>query len=187
LRAADASQVQYDKNDRGCTSTRARAKANAGRLIAGKAVPRGLSADAFIERALDDMDRYVASLPVTEGTQDRAHSTGVGLPVTIEDEVKPAYDRYDGCLKAQVSNSRVSAETILATFEQAMTICASVRSHAVSMAAKALAAKGCDEVTRTRAAETTFAKVDESWLAMAQEYRDMLLKKLAKVSQLRSQ
>jgi len=27
------------------------------------------------------------------------------IPVTIEDEVQPAYARYDDCLKTQVSNS----------------------------------------------------------------------------------
>ena len=175
LRATDGSQVTYDKSGSGCATARARATADAAKLLRGKAVPGGLSAGVFIEQTLNDMDAYVASLPVAH-----AQSAVIGIPVTIEDEVQPAYARYDACLKTQVSSSRVSAETILAKFREAMTTCGSVRTYAVAEAAKALTGRGWDEATRTRAAQTTFAKVDESWLAMGQQYRDMLLQRAAK-------
>jgi len=116
---------------------------------------------------------------MAEAGHEQAKSV-IGIPVTIEDEVQPAYARYDDCLKTQVSNSQVSVDTILAKFREAMTTCASVRSYAVTEATKALSAKGWDEATRTRAAENTFAKVDESWLVMGQQYREMLLQKAQK-------
>jgi hypothetical protein len=64
-----------------------------------------------------------------------------------------------------------------------MATCASVRSYAVSEATKALSAKGWDEATRARAAESTFAKVDESWLVMGQQYREILLQEAIKTIQ----
>src|SRR5438270_3712095 len=60
LRAADGRQVAYDKSGTGCSAARARAIADASKLIEGKRVPDGLSADVFIEQTLGDMDGYVA-------------------------------------------------------------------------------------------------------------------------------
>lgn len=177
LRATDGSHVAYDKSGSGCSAARARASADAAKLLQGKVVPDGLSAGVFVERTLGDMDAYVASLPVAH-----AQSAVIGIPVTIEDEVQPAYARYDDCLKTQVSSSPVSADTVVAKFREAMSTCGSVRTYAVAEAAKALTGRGWDEATRTRAAETTFAKVDESWLAMGQQYRDMLLERAAKAA-----
>lgn len=179
LRASDGSQVTYDKSTSDCSAARAQATADAGKLLEGRPVPGGVAAAQFIDETLADMDAYVASLPVSRGGHADARSTVIGIPVTIEDEVQPAYARYDDCLKTQVSESRVSAETIMAKFREAMTICGSVRGLAVSEAAKALSAKGWDEARRRSAAESTFAKVDESWLAMGQQYQQMLLQKAA--------
>lgn len=175
LRATDGTQVTYDKSASGCSAARGHATTAATKLLQGKPVPGGQSASAFIEQTLDDMDGYVASLP-----RAHAQSAVIGIPVTIEDEVQPAYARYDDCLKTQMNNSEVSPDTIIAKFREAMTTCASVRDYAVSEAAKALAGRGWDEATRTRAAETTFDKVDESWLAMGQQYRDLLLQNAAR-------
>jgi hypothetical protein len=173
LRATDGSQVAYDKSSGDCSAARAQAGKDAAKLLQDKPVPGGPGAAAFIDQTLADMDAYVASLPMTRraGAQSRAV---VGIPVTIEDEVQPAYDRYDDCLKAQVSNGRVTSRTILAKFREAMTACAKVRSSAVSEASKALTAKGWDQAARARAAENTFAKVDQSWLAMGQQYEAVL-------------
>ena len=87
--------------------------------------------------------------------------------------------RYDDCLKTQVSESPVTAATIMAKFREAMTTCGSVRDFAVAEVTKALIAKGWDEATRARAAASTFAKVDESWLAMGRQYQEALLQKAA--------
>jgi len=70
---------------------------------------------------------------------------------------------------------------MIAKFREAMTTCGSVRDYAVSEAVKALVAKGWDEPTRTRAAETTFAKVDESWFAMGRQYQEMLIRRAAEL------
>jgi hypothetical protein len=172
LRATDGSQVAYDKSDGDCSAARTRAGEDAAKLLQGKPAPGGLSAAAFIDQTLADMDAYVASLPMTGSAS--AQSAVVGIPVTIEDEVQPAYDRYNNCLKTQVSNTPVTSHTIEAKFREAMTSCAGVRSFAVAEASKALSAKGWDEATRARAAESTFAKVDQSWLAMGRQYGAVL-------------
>jgi hypothetical protein len=182
LRAADGSQVAYDKNGAGCSAARARAIADASKLLQGKPVPDGLSAVVFIEQTLTDMDGYVESLPVTQGQASQAQSAVIGIPVTIEDEVQPAYARYDDCLKTQVSETPVTAATIMAKFREAMGTCGSVREFAVAEATKALIAKGWDEATRARAAASTFAKVDESWLAMGRQYQQMLLQNAARAA-----
>jgi hypothetical protein len=181
LRAADGSQVAYDKGSGDCSAARARASADAAKLLQGKPVPDGLSAGAFVDRTLADMDAYVASLPMSRGAASQAQSGVIGIPVTIEDEVQPAYNRYDDCLKTQVSDSMVTPDTIVAKFREAMTSCASVRSYAISEATKALVTKGWDEATRQRAAESTFAKVDESWLAMGKQYEAALRAKAEQI------
>ena len=178
LRAADGTQIVYDKGSPDCSAARERANTDAKKLLLGKAVPDGLSAAAFVDRTLAGMDAYVSSLPV-RSAQDPAQQAVVGIPFTMEDEVEPMYARFDNCLKTQVNDSQVSADTIKAKFKEAMGTCASVRALAVSEAAKALAAKGWDAPTRERAAASTFEKVDESWLAMGQQYREMLLQKTA--------
>jgi hypothetical protein len=181
LRAADGTQVPYDKSSSDCSAARAKARADAAKSLDGKVVPDGRAAAEFIESTLADMDAYVASLPIPPKSE-KAQSAVIGIPVTIEDEVQPAYARYDDCLKTQVSESRVSVDTIMTRFREAMTTCASVRDYAVSEATKALSAKGWDEATRQRAAESTFAKVDESWLAMGRQYRDLLAQKTAEAA-----
>src|SRR5436305_13883438 len=68
LRAADGTQVAYDQGGTGCSAARARATADASKLLEGKLVPDGLQAGAFIEQTLGDMDQYVASLPVAQAS-----------------------------------------------------------------------------------------------------------------------
>jgi hypothetical protein len=182
LRATDGTQMTYDKSSSDCSAARARAIADAAKLLEGKAVPGGQSPGTFVEETLTDMDAYVASLPMAQSAKPQSESSVIGIPVTIEDEVQPAYARYDDCLKTQVSNSPIAPATIVAKFREAMTTCGSVRDYAVSEAVKALIAKGWDEPTRTRAAESTFAKVDESWLAMGRQYQEMLIRRAAELS-----
>ena len=175
LRGADGKQVSYDKSTSDCSGARAHATADARKLLQGKPTPDGASADDFIERTLTDMDAYVASLPKVAAGEEAQQAPVIGIPVTIEDEVQPAYARYDDCLKTQVGNSPVTPANVLGLFELAMTVCRSVRDLAVKQATDALVSKGWDEATRARAAETTFAKVDQSWLAMGRQYQQLLL------------
>lgn len=182
LRASDGSQIAFDRSDRNCAAARAQATVDAERLLQGKPVPGGQTAGAFVEQTLDDMDSYVASLPITKSSNDSGQQAVIGIPVTIEDEVQPAYHRYDECLKTQVSEIHVTADTIMATFRQAMTICSSIRELAVKEAEQALVAKGWDEAKRISAAESTFAKADESWLALGRQYQAMLLKSASRTS-----
>ena len=177
LRAADGKQVTYGNGGRDCAAARAKAKADAAKLLDTKPLPAGQDSGAFIEQALDDMDQYVASLPMQQ--QAQSDTSVVGIPLTIEDEVKPFYERYDDCLRTQASGSPVTSATIMATFNGAMKACTSVRDYAVAGASKALSAKGWDEPTRQRAAESTFAKIDESWLAMGRQYQELRAKREA--------
>lgn len=176
LRGSDGVPIAYDKSRGDCTAVRAAAAADAARLLAGHPAPRGMSAGALIERTLTDIDAYVAALPIL-GSSGADRSAVVGVPLMIEDEVQPAYARYDECLKTQVSESQVTADTIVTKFNEAMTTCRSVRDDAVVQATKALATKGWDEERRRRAAENTFAKVDEAWLAIGRQYQILLFEK----------
>jgi len=182
LRANDGSQVPYEKSASDCSAARTRARADAATLLQGKSVPGGSTPDAFIDQALADMDAYVATLPMPQAGQAEARSTVIGIPLTIEDEIQPAYKRYDECLKTQVSGSTVTPDTVIAKFRQAMSICASVHDYSISEAEKALIAKGWEGPTGARAATTTFAKIDESWLAMGEQYRQSMIERLAKAS-----
>ncbi len=177
LRATNGAQIAFDKSSGDCSAARTQAKADAARLLAGKAAPGAKSNDEFIEETLADMDQYVAALPVAQGAQ--AKGQVIGIPVTIEDEVQPAYRRYDECLKTQASGTPVTSATTMAVFRSAMKICASVRDYAVTDAARALSAKGWDEARRRQAAESTFAKVDDSWLAMGRQYEQLLAEREA--------
>lgn len=176
LRAADGTQVAFDKSSGDCSAARDRARADAAKLLQGNAVPGGIDADLFIEETLGDMDAYVASLPVADADHS-AQREVIGIPLTIEDEVQPAYARYDDCLKTQASGTRVTAATVIATFRQAMTTCRSVRDDAVAEATRALAPRGWDEERRRQAAESTFAKADDSWIALGQQYRALLVRR----------
>jgi hypothetical protein len=179
LKGSDGSQINYDKNDSDCSAARTRARAEALKMLENKPVPGGANPASFIEDALSQMDAYVASLPVRQTTGQSGRPTVIGLPVTIEDEVQPAYNRYEDCLKDQVAGTPFTVDTILSVFRQAMTICRSVRDSAVTEAENALAKKGWDLPRREKAAETTFTKADESWLAMGGQFRDSFLARMS--------
>jgi hypothetical protein len=178
LHAPDGSLVAYDRSSPDCSAARAQASADAAKLLQAKPPGDGSSASALIDRTLSDIDDYVAALPVL-GRGGTGGTGIVGVPLTIEDEVQPAYARYDACLKTQVSDSQVTVNSIVAKFREAMTICRSVRDSAVAEATQALAKKGWDQATRSRTAEGTFAKVDESWLVMGEQYRQLLIGMIA--------
>jgi hypothetical protein len=95
--------------------------------------------------------------------------------MTMEDEVGPAYHRYEDCLKTQVSYTDVTVNTVLTVFQQAMTICPSVRDSAVAEAENALVKKGWDAATRASAAERTFATADESWRETGRQFLESLM------------
>jgi hypothetical protein len=172
LKGSDGGQIAFDKGDSDCSATKSRAEADAIKLIANKPIPGGASPVQYVQAALADMEVYVASLPLRQNG-DKTGSA-VGLPITLEDEVKPAYEHYQNCLKTQAAYTTVTVDTVVSTFEQAMKVCRSVRDSAVEEAQKALAKKGWDAATCAKAAESTFATIDRSWLAMAQQFRESI-------------
>ncbi len=180
LRGSDGNQINYDKNGGDCSAARAHAKADALRMLGQAKIPGGISPSQYVEDALAEMDAYVASLPVRRSADGSARLSIVGLPVTIEDEVQPAYNRYEGCLKDQAGDTPFTVDSLMTVFQQAMTICRSVRDSAVTEAENALAKRGWDAAARAKAAENTFSKVDESWLAMGRQFRDSLLARLSR-------
>ena len=174
LRGSDGALIAYDKSGNGCSAARARALTDAAKLLEEKSTPDGSSPLDFAQRTISDIDAYVASLPnVGEG------GVAIGVPLTIEDEVQPMYERYDGCLRAQINESGMSPQTVIGRFAQALIACKAVRHGAVADATAALAKKGWDAGRSSTAAANTFAKIDEAWLAIGQQYRAMLLRKTA--------
>ena len=175
LRGSDGAQVSYDESGNDCSAARRRARADALKLLEDKPLPDAALPDAFVEQTLLEMEQYVALLPVRDTHGAAAQAAVIGLPVTIEDEVQPAYNRYQDCLRTQLTDASVTPVTVFGLFQQALTICRSVRELAVHQAEGALTGKGWDITTRAKAAESTFAKADESWLAMGQQLRQALI------------
>ena len=180
LRGSDGGQINFDKSGGDCSAARAHAKADALKMLDRAKSPGRTAPAQYVDDALAEMDAYVASLPVRRGTDGSARLSIVGLPVTIEDEVQPAYNRYEGCLKDQASDTPFTVDTIMTVFQQAITLCRGVRDSAVTEAENALVKRGWDEGVRAKAAESTFSKADESWLAMGRQFRDSLIARLSR-------
>ena len=174
LKVTLGNPISYDTNDRDCSATRKRAKADALRMLEHARVPGSVTPTAYIENALSNMDAYVASLPERSVGNNSANSSRSGLSIAMEDEVEPAFHRYSDCLMTQIGYTSVAADSIMAIFQQVMTICRSVRDAAVIEAENALEKKGWDVPTRTKTAEETFAAADDQWLSMGTQYRDYL-------------
>jgi hypothetical protein len=172
LLGRNGAHISYDKSDRDCSTARRRAKTAALKSLENKRIPDGITPTEYVENALAEIDAFVGSLTVRQRAGTSPRPPAVGIPVTIEDEVRPAYDRYEDCLKTQVSFTQTSIDTILPVFKQAMTICRGVRDSAVTDAENALAKKGWDPARSVQAAESTFAAADESWLEMGRQFRE---------------
>ena len=97
--------ISYATSDGNCSAERRRAKADAIKLLENKPIPGGGAATSYVENVLAEIDVFVG--PV-RGAQASTPSPPVGIPLTIEDEVQPAYDRYEDCLKTQVSDGAIS-------------------------------------------------------------------------------
>jgi len=175
LKGNDGSEIAFDKSHGDCSATKRRAEADALKLIANKPVPGGATPTQFIEGAMADMERYVASLPVRENSDKQGQSPIIRLPITIEDELLPAYNHYQGCLNTHATFTGATADTIMSVFEQAMTLCRSTRNSALVEAENALVKKGWDEAMRAKTAEGTFATIDRSWLAKGRQFRELLI------------
>lgn len=174
LQGSNGALIKYDNRDGNCSAERRRAKSAALKLLGNGPVPGGGTSAAYVEDALSEIDAFVQSLP--RGTAGAsAHPPAIGIPLMLEDEVRPAYDHYESCLKTQVSFSQVSVDTILTVFMRAIDICRSVRESALIEAENALAKKGWDQTRRTKAAESTFATADQSWLELGRQYRQTFL------------
>lgn len=178
--ATNAKRISYDKSDGTCLAERQRATAGAVRLLKGKTIPGGVSATAYIESVLSDVDASVATLPIAQSRETARHSPIAGTPFVMEDEVLPAYNHYEDCLKTQVSFAEVSVNTIETVFMQAMSICRSVRDQSVAEARLALTKKGWTAEASAQAAENTFATADRSWLETARQFRDRVVSRTSK-------
>jgi len=174
----DRTQISFHKSNGNCTEERQRAQANAIALLQKNQASGHVEPRAYVENALSKVDEFVASLPVGQHAETSGHEPPVGVPFTLEDEVKPAYNHYEDCLKTQVSYTSLTIATIMSVFKQAMAVCWSVRASAVADAENALSQKGWDEATRARAAENTFATADQAWLEMGRQFHDSLVARM---------
>lgn len=178
LLGSDGKQISYDAKDKDCSAARRRAEVEALKLLQHRALPGGRTPSEYVESVLTDVDHFVQMQAARQGS-DRSKSGVFGLPFILQDEVQPAYEQYEDCLKAQVSYSQVSIDTILQAFRQAMATCRSVRDYGVIEAESALAKKGWDAATRAKAVESTFSTADRSWLITAEQFRDSLIARVA--------
>jgi hypothetical protein len=178
LRGSDGRPIGDAAKSHDCTAVRRNAEANALKLLEGKTIPDGISPELFVLEALSAMDRYVDSLPSAGDRRAVGDLPMVtGTPVTIEDDVKPAYAQYNACLGAKTSETPITAANVLGKFGDALRACAAARAEAVRDAEQALIAKGWDEAARKKAAENTFDQADQSWTAMGQRLHDALLER----------
>src|SRR4051794_9314365 len=99
LLGTNGAPVTYDKKDGDCSAERQRARAAALKLLANTPVPGGITAAAFVDGTLADMDAFVATLPARRSGGSSGRAPAVGIPMMIEDEVRPPFDRYEECLK----------------------------------------------------------------------------------------
>lgn len=179
LRGTDGKPITTERPTNGdCSTAKIHARREALKLLEGKELPKHASPEAFVDDTLFKMDSYVASMPSQSSGADSQDLPMVeGTPVTIEDEVQPAYTKYNACLREKLKESHVTATNVLGIFSDALVSCRDVRALSVNEARQALAAKGWDEQARERAAENSFAKSDESWTTMGHRLHDALLQR----------
>jgi hypothetical protein len=179
LRGTDGRPISTGEQGEGsdCSVVRSRAQEEALKLVKGKQLPDKTSPESFVEGTLEEMDNYVASLPPPIGQGDKGHSPDVGTQLMIEDEVLPAYLKYNSCLRRKVKEVPLTAENAVSKFTDALEACRQVRVSSIKEAADALVKKGWDEEAREKAAKNTFAKADESWATLGRRVRDGLLQK----------
>jgi hypothetical protein len=178
LRGTDGRPISTGKPiDGDCSPVRRRAQEEALKLLEGKQLPNGTSPESFVVNALSEMDSYVASLPAPNVGNTGNLPIVEAVPVTIEDEVQPAYTKYNTCLRNKVKESPVTLANVLGKFSDALNSCREVRASSVKEATDALVRKGWGEQARQRAAENTFAKADESWTTMGRRLYDALVRR----------
>lgn len=164
-----------------CSAKRARARAEALNLLSGKPAPGGVSKSAFVDSVLANIDASASRLPTTIGDKSHRTTSVVGISFFIQDEVRPAYERYEDCLKTQVGSTEVSSVTVQTVFRRILDICWSVREASVQEATNALKKKkGWDATTSAREAESTFANADRSWLETGRQFQDSLAARFAR-------
>jgi hypothetical protein len=182
LRGIDGRPISTGEPGAGgdCSTVRERAREQALKLIDGKQLPDNVSPEIFVENTLSEMDSYVASVPPPISQQSTGHLPLVeATQFMMEDEVLPAYTKYSTCLRDKVKESPITAANVVAKFSGALATCRGVRASALKEASEALLKKGWDETACQRAADSTFARADESWTTMGRRIHDALLQREA--------
>jgi hypothetical protein len=161
-----------------CTAVRRQAEQNALTLLRSRPDNNGRSPDALVASTLASMDGYVATLAAHRSAAGWGALPPVsGSMVMIEDEVLPAYKKYNDCLRAKTLDTPVTSANVLSKFRDALPACAEARTTAVAEATEALAVKGWDLARRQKAAATTFRKADESWASLGFRLHQALLRR----------
>lgn len=179
LRGTDGRPIPTDSvNGGSCSGARDRARQEALKLLLDKQISDHVSPEKFVDQTLSSMDNYVASLPAPNARSDTGDLPIVeATPVAIEDEVQPAYTKYNACLRAKVKESPVTAWNVLTKFSDALETCRQIRASSLNEAKAALSARGWNEIARQRAAENTFAKADQSWTTMGRQLHEALVRR----------
>jgi hypothetical protein len=152
-----------------CTAVRHQADRDAVALLHGRPSAVGNSPQAVVDDTLTSMDNYVGALAAQRSASGWGDLPAVsGSMVMIEDEVLPAYKKYNDCLRARTLDTSVTSANVLGKFRRALPACAEARAASVEEATEALVVKGWDLARRKRTAATTFKKADESWASLGQ-------------------
>lgn len=160
-----------------CAAVRQRAHDDALKLLASRPESVGTDRPSVVDQALTDIDAYVESLPSSRSGEAPSGIPQVsGLPVTMEDEVQLAYEKYQSCLTAKVRGIPLTAANALSAFDLALAACSTTRAESLEEAEVSLIAKGWGEGERKKAAQQTFAQADKSWQTMGRRLHEALLR-----------
>jgi hypothetical protein len=164
-----------------CSAVRRIAEQNAIGSLTNTPAANGRSPMAVVAETLSSIDAYVAALAAQRSAANWGDLPAVsGSMVMIEDEVLPAYKKYNDCLRSKTLDSPVTSANVLGKFREALPACTGARAAAVEDATKALAVKGWDLARRQKTAATTFRKADESWTSLGLRLHQALLRREGK-------
>lgn len=160
-----------------CAPVRQRAHDDALKLLASRPESAGTDRLSVVAQALADIEAHVKSLPSSDAGESPGGIPQVtGLPVTMEDEVQPAFEKYQSCLTAKVRGIPLTPVNALSVFDQALASCSATRGELLKEAEVALIAKGWGEGERKKAAQQTFSQADKSWQTMGRRLHEALLR-----------
>lgn len=159
-----------------CSAVRHKAERDAIAVLKAKEGLGSESPEGVVATTLSSMDDYVAALAAQRTAATWGNLPAVsGSMVMMEDEVLPAFQKYNECLRSKAVETPITSANVLDKFQRAIPACGAAKASAVKEATDALAVKGWDADRRQKTAVTTFRKADESWASLGRRLYQALL------------